>query len=229
MGAPGDTPESSGVRKGDRFAVDDLAQYEERSRDRLRAIRQEIADASRRAGRNPDSVRIVAVSKYVDALHAANLSVTWHFIGPVQANKARRIAQAFSLIHSLDRLSLARELDRIGEQTDKVIRSLVQVNVAEDPHKAGVRECDLPLFLQEVSRMTHLRVEGLMTIGREQATDSERRSEFARLRELRDRMESVCGLLLPELSMGMSADYVLAIEEGATLVRIGRKLVLENC
>ncbi len=212
---------------------------------RWRAVRDEICGLAVASGRTPGDVRLVAVSKgQSDArVNAATLAgaadlgenyvregearrarcdpehrLRWHLIGPLQTNKSGGAARAFDLIHTIDREAVAEALLRAAEGPLEV---LVQVNVAGDAAKAGVTPGDLPGLVERLRQRPGLSLRGLMTIGRAGAPPAETRQTFVALRELRDCL-CECGLgPLPELSMGMSGDYALAVAEGATLVRIG--------
>ena len=213
-------------------------------------VRQAIADAARASGRNSDDVRLIAVSKThsheavaaavsagqkdfgesttQEALpkisRCANPSIAWHFIGHLQTNKAKFIPGNFSWLHSLDNLDLARKLYRHARESSAIINILIEVNVRRDPKKHGVAPEQLLGFVEQILKenLPALSPRGLMTIGPHAAPEMEIRRCFAKLRELRDECRK--RLALPrftELSMGMSGDYVEAIKEGATMVRIG--------
>jgi len=155
-----------------------------------------------------------------DAL--ADLPIAWHLIGTLQRNKARHAAGRFALIHSLDRADLAGELDR--RVTTGVRQAvLVQVNCSDETQKGGVAPADLPALLDALDPFVRLEVRGLMTMSALTDDPREQRRAFRRLRELRDDAERG-GRRLPELSMGMSGDYGIAVEEGATMVRLGTVL-----
>ena len=146
--------------------------------------------------------------------------VEWHLIGTLQRNKAKHAVGRFALIHSVDRLDLAVELNHRASATQDI---LVQVNCSAEPQKGGVEPAELPALLEGIRPLEHLRVRGLMTMA-ELTEDPERqRGPFRLLRELRDQAVQR-GHSLPELSMGMSADYLVAVEEGATMVRLGTLL-----
>jgi pyridoxal phosphate enzyme (YggS family) len=212
-------------------------------------IRENVAAAARRSGRGADAVTIVAVSKYsnladTQALFEAGfpdlgesrpqklwekadllraLPIRWHLIGPLQRNKIRRTVGVVDLVHSGDRRELLEDLDAEAKVLGAPLRVLLQVNCSGEPQKGGFEPEELRPFLPDIARLTHLRVQGLMTMaGLEGGVDRARR-DFARLRELRDALlpDLPPGLSLTELSMGMSGDYEAAIEEGATIVRIG--------
>jgi pyridoxal phosphate enzyme (YggS family) len=142
------------------------------------------------------------------------LQAEWHFIGPLQTNKARFMPR-FALVHSLDSLRLAQALNRVGEKEGRPLRVLVEVNLGREPQKHGFLEEDLPEALARIRDLPFLRVEGLMTVA-PIAPEAVLRPLFARLSLLADRYG------LRECSMGMSDDFELAVEEGATLVRVGR-------
>ncbi|MFI5258723.1 MAG: YggS family pyridoxal phosphate-dependent enzyme [Candidatus Limnocylindrales bacterium] len=211
-------------------------------------VLDEVAAVCRRAGRDPD-VTLVAVSKTVDpsrlqAAVAAGLTVLgenrvqeagskaalvpgvrWHLIGPLQSNKARRAVELFDVIESVDTLDLARRLDRVvGEVAAGPLGVYLQVNVDSDEAKAGFQPETLEGELPAVAGLRNLRLMGLMTVGRLAATAEEARPTFVRLRELSARLRAGVAELGPGLSMGMSDDYTVAVEEGATVIRVGRAL-----
>lgn len=227
----------------------------ERVRDRVEQVRRRMAEAARRAGRDPDEVELVAVTKTVsvplirEAVDAgaillgenrvqeasekiallSSLPVTWHLIGHLQTNKSRSAAEMFDLIHSLDSLRLAAALDRQGASLRKQVRVLVEVNLEGEPSKSGIIETDLLPLLQACRQFTHLAVEGLMAIPPFRRNPQEVRPFFRRLRWLRDQAANACpDYPLRHLSMGMSHDYEIAIEEGATLVRVGTAIFEER-
>jgi pyridoxal phosphate enzyme (YggS family) len=217
----------------------------------LARVRETVARQQAIAGWN-HRVRIVAVTKghgpeAVRAAEAAGLEdvgenrvqealdkqerlretgVAWHLIGTLQRNKARHAAGRFALIHSVDRSDLAVELDR---RVDPAIRQqvLVQVNCSEEPQKGGVEPAGLTALLDALRALPRLEVIGLMTMSALTGDATEQRKAFRRLRELRDTAERD-GQRLPELSMGMSGDYPVAVEEGATLIRLGTVLFGER-
>ena len=211
----------------------------------LEEVRRCIAAAAHRARRDPAQVRLVAVSKTVPVelikeavvagqrlfgenylqeaqgkIAALGEAATWHFIGHLQSNKAKGAVGLFDLIHGVDRLKLAVALEAAAAQIGKVQDLLIQVNLAGEASKSGAAPAAVPGLLREISRLPHLRVMGLMTMP--PFLDPEAvRPYFRALRELRDHLQDSSGLPLPELSMGMSGDYEVAVEEGATLVRVG--------
>jgi pyridoxal phosphate enzyme (YggS family) len=220
----------------------------------LREVRDRIAKAARRAGRDPSQVRLVAVSKLVPAARVAAFlraghtlfgenrvqeaqakipqvgpTAVWHLVGHLQRNKARAAVGLFELIHGVDDLPLARELDRRAQAAGLVQRILVQLNLAGEKSKAGIaRDADLWPLLDAVARLEHLELRGLMTIPPPVARAEDSRPWFARLREQAAEAARRLGRPLPELSMGMTDDFEVAVEEGATLVRIGRALFGER-
>jgi hypothetical protein len=213
-----------------------------------------IEAACARAGRDPDSVTVVAVSKTVpverlEAAVAAGLNVlgenrvqeaaakapllagaTWHLVGPLQTNKVRRAVELFDVIESVDSAQLGGRLDRVACELrqDRPLPVLIQVNVDGDASKAGFDPDVLRRELDGLARLPGLQLRGLMTIGRLVATADEARSTFRALRELSASLRAADDRLGPELSMGMSDDFDVAVEEGATIVRLGRVLFGER-
>jgi pyridoxal phosphate enzyme (YggS family) len=218
-------------------------------------VLERIADACARAGRDPGSVALVAVSKTVPpprlrAAVAAGLTVlgenrvqeaeakigevpgaTWHLVGPLQSNKAARALAVFAEIDSVDSVDLARRLDRLAGEVRPAERLpiLLQVNVDGDPAKAGFEPAALAAAVDAVAALPRLELRGLMTVGRLVARAEDARPTFVALRRLAEALRSPggredSGALGPELSMGMSDDFEIAIEEGATVVRVGRAL-----
>jgi len=190
-------------------------------------------------GHGPEAVRAAAAvgledvgeNRVQEALAkqeaAGSVPVTWHLIGTLQRNKARQAMGRFALIHSVDRPDLAAELDRRAAPGPGRQRVLVQVNCSDEPQKGGVEPLGLVPLLEELAQLGHLEVTGLMTMSALTEDSAEQRRAFRRLRELRDEGERA-GYRLPELSMGMSGDYTTAIEEGATMVRLGTILFGER-
>jgi pyridoxal phosphate enzyme (YggS family) len=153
----------------------------------------------------------------------------WHLVGPLQSNKARRAIEAFDMIETLDSVGLAQRLDRIaGELGRASMPVLLQVNVDRDAAKSGFAPDELGAAIADIRGLARLDVRGLMTIGREVARPEDARATFAGLRELGERLRGTWPGLGPELSMGMSDDYPVAVEEGATIVRVGRALFGER-
>ena len=148
----------------------------------------------------------------------------WHFIGHLQKNKVRQALPHFELIHSVDSLALAQDIHRIAEEEGQRPRVLLEVNLAGEASKYGFRPSQLRAELEEIIALDRLSVEGLMTIPPVAAEAEHSRPYFVQLRELRDTLEAELRVGLPTLSMGMSADFAVAVEEGATLVRVGTAL-----
>ena len=218
-------------------------------RERLALVLDEIGRAAERVGRRPDSVRLVAATKTVPAERireaiAAGLRfagenrlqealpkiralqgepIRWHFIGQLQRRKVRDVVGVFELIHSVDSLDLAAEIDRRAGASRLRQDVLLEVNVGAEITKAGFRPDDLPSVLPRLAGWDHIKVRGLMTIPPpvEQADDA--RPYFRRMRELSNELVrlDVPGIAMDELSMGMTHDFTVAIEEGATIVRVG--------
>jgi PLP dependent protein len=152
--------------------------------------------------------------------------VEWHMIGHLQRNKAKAAVEIFDLIESLDSVALARELEKQGKRIGKKIRALVEVNLAGEESKSGIAKNDLASLLEAVAKLDHVTVEGLMTVPPFREEPEEIRRYFRELRELKDKFNAqrIPHVDLQELSIGMTQDYPVAIEEGATIVRIGTAL-----
>ena len=213
---------------------------------RLEAVRARIAAAADRAGRDPESVRLVAVSKQqpVEAIAAAAAAgqaefgenyvqegvakiaalrgrpLTWHFIGRLQANKTREVAEHFQWVHTVDRERIASRLDAQRPHFAGPLEVLLQVRLGDEPGKGGAEPEDLPALAEAVVRLPRLRLRGLMCIPPPAADEAGQRAPFRRLRELLEDLNRR-GHSLDVLSMGMSDDLEAAVLEGATLVRIG--------
>jgi pyridoxal phosphate enzyme (YggS family) len=215
----------------------------------LARLRARIEDACRRARRDPTDVRLVAVSKTVSPERIRELiraghrivgenriqeveakrevvgpEAVWHFIGHLQRNKVRQAVGAFELIHSVDSLRLARELNRRALALDVRQAVLLQVNQGGESTKHGLAEDQLLADLEGLAELERLELRGLMTIPPPTPGAADSARWFAALRRLRDTAASRTGLALEELSMGMTADFETAIEEGATLIRVGTAL-----
>ena len=212
----------------------------------LEVVRAAVADAAARAGREPGEIELVAVSKThpPEAIHEALDAgqtlfgesrvqearakipmlpgrARWHFIGHLQKNKIRHALPLFELFHGIDSLELARDVDRIAEEAGAFPKVLIEVNVAGESSKFGFTPARVREQMEELLALHRVQIEGLMTIA-PFATEAEpSRKFFAALRELRDRLQADFRVPLPRLSMGMSGDFTVAIEEGATLVRVG--------
>jgi pyridoxal phosphate enzyme (YggS family) len=216
----------------------------------LSAVKERIEAAASGCGRSPEEIRLVAVGKtqpverirqviaagadiigenYIqearekfERLH--QVTVQWHFIGHLQRNKVKYAVRMFDLIHTVDSLRLARELDEQARKIDKVQPILVQINNSGEQTKYGIEEAKASALVQDILDLRHLRLLGLMTMPPYFNAPEKARSYFASLRKLRDRLVEQFNVPLAELSMGMTGDFEVAIEEGATLVRIGTAL-----
>jgi pyridoxal phosphate enzyme (YggS family) len=212
----------------------------------LDRVRAQIADAARKSGRSLDDIELLAVSKTheVEKVRAAfdaeqqlfgesrvqearakipllPSALRWHFVGRLQKNKIRHALPLFELFHSVDSLSLARDMNRIAEEEGLYPRVLLEVNVAGEGSKIGFAPDALRMEMEALLALSRLTIEGLMTIPPFAAEAEESRPYFVALRELRDRFAAQFQIALPQLSMGMSGDFAIAIEEGTTLVRVG--------
>jgi len=214
----------------------------------LARVRERIATAARRSGREPERVRLVAVSKTVGPewvrqaivagvkilgenyvqeaqkkIEVLGHDVTWHFIGHLQTNKAKLAARLFDLIHSVDRVNLAQELERQAKLQGKVLPVLLQVNISGETTKFGAREQEIFMLAEKLSEMEGIEVKGLMAMPPFFEDPEASRPYFVELRKLGERLgqQKIPRISVEELSMGMSNDFEVAIEEGATLVRVG--------
>ena len=218
-------------------------------KNRLERVKMRIKETADACQRPVGAIRLVAVSKTMptdvirDAIEAgvtdlgenyiqeakekinalATYPVTWHFIGHLQSNKAKYAVRLFDLIHSVDSFKLAQELDKYAIKYDKIQEILIQVNVAKEASKSGVYVEDTLKLLRNVSRLENITVKGLMTMPPFFNAPQKVRPFFKALRELRDKieLETIPNISMDELSMGMTGDFEAAIEEGATIVRIG--------
>ncbi|HPG70816.1 MAG TPA: YggS family pyridoxal phosphate-dependent enzyme [Syntrophales bacterium] len=224
-------------------------------RENILRIRERIAAAAARSGRDPSRVRLMGVTKAVgddrilQAIEAGidiigenyvqeakrkielmGKSVEWHFIGHLQSNKARYAVRLFDMIHSVNRVSLAEELNRRAAAAGVVCRVLVEVNLAGEESKSGAPPEEAPGLVRAVSQLANLSVRGLMTMAPWYEDPEKARPCFAGLRRLRDRIdaEGIPNVTLRELSMGMTDDFEVAVEEGSTIVRIGRAIFGER-
>ncbi|MGI9086809.1 MAG: YggS family pyridoxal phosphate-dependent enzyme [Chthoniobacterales bacterium] len=212
----------------------------------LEAVQTQIARAVEKSGRKPEEVQLIAVTKKQDAekvrmafdagqaifgesrvqearakIPLLPAAVRWHFIGHLQKNKIRHALPLFELFHSIDSLDLAADLDRIAADEGLRPRVLLEVNLAGEGSKIGFAPEKLRAEIEALLQLPRLNIEGLMTIPPLAAAAEDSRGYFAQLRELRAQLETEFAVHLPQLSMGMSNDYAVAIEEGATLVRVG--------
>jgi pyridoxal phosphate enzyme (YggS family) len=218
----------------------------------LATVRERIAAAEARSGRPANCVRLVGVTKYVDAALArllveaglhdlgesrpqelwskaaalAEVDVHWHLIGHLQRNKVKRTVALAPLIHSADSLRLLEEISREAGTQPTSAKVLLEINVSGDATKHGFAPDDVEPLMPQIVALPNVMVLGLMTMASREGDDARARREFAALRELRDRLAVSCPSNVPlrELSMGMSDDYEIAVEEGATIVRVGSAL-----
>jgi PLP dependent protein len=216
----------------------------------LQSVQERIARAAERVGRRAGEVTIVAVSKtfpaevirraYEAGLRhfgenrvqeweskrpaLASLDAVWHLVGHLQSNKARRAAYLFQRVDTLDDLALAKRLDAAAAAEGKSLPALIEVRLGDQPTKSGVTERDLPLLAEAVGPLAHLDVMGLLTIPPPIDDAAQLRPYFRKLGELRDATARHLGRKLPVLSMGMSGDFEVAVEEGATEIRLGTAL-----
>ncbi len=226
--------------------------YEQRLEDNLASVRAAMADAARRSGRQLRDVTLIGVTKYVDsaiteslaragcltlgesrpqslwakAASLQHLPIQWHMIGHLQRNKIRRSLPLLTCLHSVDSTRLLDSLDHEARRADHRLNVLLEVNISGDTEKTGLMpEAAMPLA-ERLDHWSALDICGLMAMSGRSSDAAQARGQFAELRELRDRMQRVCPdqIKLSQLSMGMSADYTIAIEEGATMVRVGSAL-----
>jgi pyridoxal phosphate enzyme (YggS family) len=220
---------------------------------RLARVRELMAEAARKSGRTAEQIELVAVSKthaaekVREAIEAGQLlfgesrvqearakipllpsRLRWHFIGHLQKNKIRHALPLFELFHGIDSLVLAQEMERIAEEEGVQPRVLLEVNVAGEASKHGFSPEALRRDLEAALSLGRLTIEGLMTIPPFAAEAEASRQYFIALRKLRDQLEAEFDVRLPQLSMGMSGDFPIAIEEGATLVRVGTAIFGER-
>lgn len=229
-----------------------LVEKAHRIRQNLAEIQGRMAEAARRSGRLAEQVRLVAVTKYVGpveirllveagcillaesrpqalwtkAAALADLPVRWHLVGHLQRNKIPRTLPLVEMIQSVDSLRLIEALDQQARRLGNPIPVLLEVNISGEPAKTGLPPEELEPILVQLPRFPYVQVQGLMTLAGLEGGLERAHRDFADLRRLRDRLRPVCpeGVRLDELSMGMSGDFEAAIEEGATMVRIGTAL-----
>jgi PLP dependent protein len=210
-------------------------------------LQERIAKAAQNAGRNPDAIKVMAVSKTrpvaeIETALACGLNIfgenrvqeaetkigalppaTWHLIGRLQTNKAGKAAALFDTVQSLDSLKLAQALQRRAVELDRHLDVFVQVNTSDAPHQGGMAPEQTPDLVEALEDMSHLRLRGLMTIGAHGGDEIQIRTCFASLRRLGQQLDP-SGTRITDLSMGMSGDFEWAIAEGATLLRLGTVL-----
>lgn len=218
-------------------------------KENIRAVREHIRNAALRAGRNPADIKLMGVTKTVDddriieAIEAGidiigenyvqegkrkiekmGKSVEWHMIGHLQTNKAKYVVRIFDMVHSVDRLKLATEINRRSAAQGVTTRILIEVNVSGEESKSGIPRDRAVDLVRDVAVLDNLSIQGLMTMPPWFDDPEDARPYFVALRELRDRIarENIPNVAMNELSMGMSGDYKVAVEEGATIIRVGR-------
>lgn len=223
--------------------------------DNIRLVREMMAEAARRSGRDPAAVRLMAVTKKVDddriieairagveivgenyvqeakrKLEKMGKDAEWHLIGHLQTNKAKYAVRLFDMVQSVDRIELARELDRRAREAGQVLDILIEVNIGGEETKSGIPLETALDFVRAVAPLENLSIRGLMTMPPWFDDPEEARPFFRALRELRNRIiaEKIPRVEMRELSMGMTGDFAVAIEEGATIVRIGRGIFGER-
>lgn len=225
-------------------------------KDRLEKVKDRIKRAAEGCHRDPQTVRLVAVSKTVpvsrvqEAIQAGvtilgenyiqeardkinslmAFPVSWHFIGHLQSNKAKYAVRLFDLIHSVDSLKLARELNKQAQKNAKIQQILIQINISQEETKSGISAEDAVNLISEISQLENLSIKGLMTMPPYFNQPEKVQPFFAALRELRDQIESkaIPNVSMDQLSMGMTGDFEVAIEEGATMVRVGTAIFGER-
>jgi len=223
--------------------------------DNIKTVMDRIASAAKQAGRDPASVRLVVVTKTIDherIKEAAGAGATifgenrvqeakekieklgniasWHLIGHLQVNKAKHAVKLFDLIHSVDNRELASEINKQAAKIGKVQNVLVEVNIAGEASKAGMAVKEAPTLVREIAGLKHITIQGLMTMPPYSENPEDSRPYFCVLKELAQSItrEGIPGVSLKELSMGMSGDFEIAIEEGATMVRVGTAIFGER-
>jgi len=219
----------------------------------LERVREQVAEAAAKVGRAVDEIQLIAISKTHDAekVRAAYgagqtlfgesrvqearakipelpSNLRWHFVGHLQKNKIRHALPLFELFHSVDSLALAQEISRIADEEGMHPRVLLEVNVAGEASKFGFARTALRGEMEQLLALRRLTIEGLMTIPPLAPEAEASRTFFVQLRELRDGLESEFQMKLPRLSMGMTNDFAIAVEEGATLVRVGTAIFGER-
>jgi PLP dependent protein len=220
----------------------------------LKRVRERIARAAARSGREASDITIVAVSKTFPAAairsafevglrhfgenriqeweskepELRDLAATWHLVGHLQSNKARRAAHLFTRVDSVDSVALAQKLESTAAEEQKKLSVLIEVRLSEEAAKSGAAESELPALGDAISNLPHVELLGLMTVPPYSDDPERARPYFKKLRELRDDLSRALGKALPILSMGMSHDFEIAIEEGATEIRIGTAIFGER-
>jgi pyridoxal phosphate enzyme (YggS family) len=214
-------------------------------KENLLRVMERIEKAAQRSKRDPSEIKLVAVSKTVESarikeaieagvsilgenyvqeakkkIEEIGRPVAWHFIGHLQSNKAKYVVHLFDMIHSLDNIPLAEELNRRAEQADRMIKVLIEINLSGEATKFGTGEEEILNLARRIPQLNHLSLEGLMTMPPYFDSPEMSRPYYVKLRELKERLVRE-EIPMKELSMGMSNDFEIAIEEGATYVRVG--------
>jgi PLP dependent protein len=217
----------------------------------INAITQRMAAAAKRAGRDPLSIKLMAVTKTVppecilkaleagltmlgenyvqeakDKIAAIGDHAQWHMIGHLQTNKAKYAVKLFDYVHSVDRLELAQELNKRAGQINRTLNVLIEVNISGEESKSGIEKTQVLELVRQVAHFPNLAVRGLMTMAPYSDNPENSRPYFKALRDLRDdiRRTDIANIQMDELSMGMTDDFEVAIEEGATIIRVGRAI-----
>jgi PLP dependent protein len=221
--------------------------------DNLECVREQIASAAANSGRSADDVALVAITKTHPAekvreaigagqtlfgesriqearakISELSSNIRWHFVGHLQKNKVRQALPLFEMIHSVDSLALAQDINRIAEEEGLYPRVLLEVNVAGEGSKFGFAPDDLREQMEALLALPRLSIEGLMCIPPLAVESEDSRKFFVQVRELRDSLEKEFNMKLPQLSMGMTQDFPIGIQEGATLVRVGTAIFGER-
>ena len=223
--------------------------------DNINTIKQRIVSAAVKCGRDPDSIKLLAVTKTIpteyiikaidagitmlgenyvqeakDKITAIGSRARWHMIGHLQTNKAKYAVTLFDYVHSVDRLELAQELDKRAGLINCKLSVLIEVNVSGEESKSGIPADNAPALIKQIAGLENLAVRGLMTMAPYSINPENARPYFSALRNLRDNIsrQQIPGIQMEELSMGMTDDFAVAIEEGATIVRIGRAIFGER-
>lgn len=217
---------------------------------RIAVVEQRLQAACERSRRDRSNIHVIAVTKYTSqatteqVIHAGlthigenrwqdaaakwkafGRTATWHFIGSLQTNKVREVVGKFTYIHSLDRISLAEAIEKRAVELDERVHCFIQINISGEKSKHGLRPEQAVSFINQLRSFPHIQPIGLMTMAPYEALPEQARSVFRKLRELRDELEALLSIELMHLSMGMSNDFEIAVEEGATWVRLGSILV----
>jgi pyridoxal phosphate enzyme (YggS family) len=219
--------------------------------DNINTTKQRIAAAALKCGRDPDSIKLLAVTKTIpteyiikaidagitmlgenyvqearDKIAAIGSRGQWHMIGHLQTNKAKYVVTLFDYVHSVDRMELAQELDKRAGLINRKLNVLIEVNVSGEKSKSGIPADDAPALIKQIAGLENLAMRGLMTMAPYSNNPENARPYFSALRNLRDNIsrQQISGIPMEELSMGMTDDFEVAIEEGATIIRIGRAI-----